>query len=166
MANISWWNNLNPDYGAQRANLQAAGLQKKQQPVRRKETKPPFLYADKTRLAGSCGIGLLYNFRKLEHEEFFYAYGKNLEDLNNNNPGGCGFMVAAFIDTPECKEMYLKLKDEFPILYTSPIRFNVNSYHNFFFCIFDTGERDPKFEEYHNEEEIYAHAGFKNGLEW
>jgi len=173
--NYNTINNLAAMAGAYiNANMQNQGLnsgqassQKAKPPeVRRKETPKKFLYAEKTRASGSCGVGIIHSFRKLDHAEYFSTYGNSLDDLHNTNMGGCGFLLAAFIDTDECKEMYLKLKGQFPILYQSDIRFNLNSHNNFFFCIFDTGEREPKFEEWQRNTLADGSAGFMNGLEW
>lgn len=133
------------------------------------------LYYNIINQTGACGVGNAYGFSTLNCTQ----YGKNTAEqykkystkewVKNYNTGGCGFLSAAFIDTTECKKMFQFLRDNFPILYQSPIRFNVNSGNNFFFCIFDTGEKeipaeyiDPDHDDYDENHE----PGFSNGLTW
>lgn len=123
---------------------------------------------------GACGVGNMYSFSFLNLANYTAEIAKSQKRITekeyiHERSGGCGFLSVAFIDTPECKEMFRLLKGYFPILYQSPIRFNVNSGNNFFFCIFDTGER-VKPEEYtnpdHDDFDEDHEPGFPNGLEW
>lgn len=134
-------------------------------PVPQPKKEPAtFLYGEIARVHGSCGLGVLYSFKHLNSREYPNHHA-SLENNLENNPGGCGFLTAAFIDNSYCKEMFLLLKSKFPILYQSEIRHNTNSGNNFFFCIFDTGENEEKIASQVKEELGYP-LGFKNGLEW
>lgn len=123
---------------------------------------------------GACGIGNMYDFKRIDLSTFQRSDAGHYEryytkENTSKHAGGCGFLSVAFIDDDMCRDMYRQLKEWYPILYQSPIRFNVNSGNNFFFCIFDTGEKempkrfsDPNHEEF-DEDHV---AGFPNGLEW
>lgn len=158
------------------ANFFDPFLSSAQMPPRRVELpKPPEMGPketifgwDMSNQVGACGIGNLHSFKRYDLSKMVALEAKNYKEYYSDQSkkihemsGGCGFMSAAFIDTPECKEMYKLLKDKFPILYTSEIRFNTNSGNNFFFCIYDTGEKvvPEKFQDQEG-------SGFSNGLEW
>jgi hypothetical protein len=84
--------------------------------------------------SGTCGLGILYDFERNGR------WGTPI----GQNPGeaGCGWYVAGFIDTPLCKEVYEKCCESFTLIYQSPVRINRNSGNEFFFCVFDAGERE------------------------
>lgn len=85
-------------------------------------------------VSGSCGLGILKEFRENSN------YYRNIDE-EFVHCGGTGFYVAMFVvgdDT--CTKAYEILKAKHPIVYESPVRFNVNSGNNVFFCIFDGGE--------------------------
>lgn len=147
---------------------------------RRVPEPPKMMYEETLNLGGlsnqygACGVGDAYNFSIIKSTDCkpseFQNY-KNFvsKDSLHKRSGGCGFMSAGFIDNKECKAMYLHLKSMFPILWQSPIRFNTNSGNNFFFCIFDTGEKevpscynDPEDDDFDEDHE----PGFANGLDW
>lgn len=120
---------------------------------------------------GACGVGDMYNFRLytqhgLGGEAQAKVYKDKINNLKVHNKGGCGFLSVAFIDTEPCKVMYQTLKRLYPCLYQSPIRMNINSGNNFFFCIFDTGENELPDDLANEIESGYHKPGFVNGLEW
>jgi len=130
----------------------------------------PIAVGDITRVTGSCGIGVIYSHRIMEPKHWLGQnmhpgsivramkhYSDTMNSLNSANAGGCGFLLAAFIDTPECKAMYKFLKERHPILYKSDVRVNLNSGNRFFFCIFDTGEKNT---------DHLPGQGFENGVDW
>jgi len=102
-----------------------------------------------------------------ERAKSYIDYYENKDNVSKNS-GGCGWLSAAFIDTGECKAVYQKLRNWYPIVYQSPIRFNTNSGNNFFFCIFDTGEKEmpERFTEDGEEHTPEEERGFYNGLDW
>lgn len=118
------------------------------------------MYAEHTTVVGGCGIGILYHYQR---EKTRWSDQVNLKDVefDGSFAGGCGWQIATFIDTKECKETYKIIKARFPIVYQSPIRHNVNSDNNFFFVVFDTGQ-PPTVNDFGEETKA---EGFENGLE-
>lgn len=96
-------------------------------------------------LSNTCGVGVFYNFtqyrRQFDHQ---ITVASTFEDA------GCGWYVAGFVDTPDCRQAYEELSTQFPIVYQSPVRINANSNREFFFCVFDTGE----VEQIRDEDEV------------
>lgn len=147
-------------------------IQAQIQPQRRIQDPSPVVYGpDKEVMtfnlenqAGACGVGNMYAFHKYNLNSInirdcpYYENAFTQENIHSLS-GGCGFLSVAFIDTPDCKLMFQKLKEWFPILYQSPIRYNKNSENNFFFVIFDTGEKEKNADDGDGE-------GFLNGLDW
>lgn len=89
----------------------------------------------------TCGLGVIGNYSTLRP---VYSHSNTLSTLDE---AGTGFYVAGFIDTVECKAMYDELIAKFPIVYQSPVRQNVNSGNDFFFCVFDVGQPVEEQEE-------------------
>lgn len=124
------------------------------------------LYWSITNQVGACGVANLYSFETVnlntvpEPSCKYYLEEFTKEKLHTLS-GGCGFLSVGFIDTPLCAKMYKDLKEKFPILYQSPIRFNNNSGNNFFFAVFDTGEKKKSSKFYNRDGE-----GFKDGVNW
>lgn len=118
------------------------------------------MYTYRTTITGGCGIGIMYSFSKdkIQWSDQINIKNHDFEDYDSC-VGGCGWQIAAFVDTKECEQMYKEIKECFPIVYQSPIRHNVNSYNNFFFIVFDTGQPNPENED-------VEPIGFPNGLEW
>ncbi len=90
-------------------------------------------------LVGTCGVGVLYNF----------AVGGWGTPLGEATDSGCGWYVAGFVDTDTCKQAYEELCEKYTLVYQSPVRLNINSGNDFFFCIFDAGQ--PEEEEVDDE---------------
>lgn len=89
------------------------------------------MYTDQNTLVGTCGVGLLYNFR--EQNNAWNDYRK----ISSRPTGGAGFDVAGFVSTPECQRAYEELCKKRKLIFQSPVRVNKNSNNDFFFCIFD-----------------------------
>lgn len=87
--------------------------------------------ASQQTLSGTCGAGLLYNFR---HGYGYYDH--NLE--TSDPPGGAGWLCAGFIRNNTCKEAYETLKKRYKIVLQTPVRRNSNSGNGFFFLVYDT----------------------------
>lgn len=92
------------------------------------------LYARSRRLPSCCGIQDIGDFSV---EKAYYEYDKDyLSKILKNQISGTGMYTASFIDTPECKEAYRKLKKRFDIIYQSPLKHNTNSGRKLFLCVF------------------------------
>lgn len=78
-------------------------------------------------LPQTCGVNLYYNFDD----------GYNADDTESCYLGGADLACAGFIDTPECKQAYLELKERFNIVYQSTPRHNRYSGNQFFFVVYD-----------------------------
>ena len=98
-------------------------------------------------IVGSCGIGVIYGLESL--------FGRDLSHLVPS--GGAGWELVAFIENDKCSMAYKTLKKRWPIVYQSPVRRNINSGNNFFFCIYDTSDNEKGYgfdaEEKQSEEE-------------
>ena len=81
---------------------------------------------------GSCGVGTFTEFSSC------LQYGRRLDAVETE--GGCGFLLAGFIDTSICRQAYEILAKRFKVVYQSPVRRNTNSGNRFFFVIYDTKE--------------------------
>ena len=93
-------------------------------------------------LPGTCGVGVLYEFNS--------RWGV---DPTQVDEAGCGWYVAGFINTPNCLEAYNELCGKLTLVYQSPVRLNVNSDRDFFFCIFDAGQPDEPHDDDDEEDE-------------
>lgn len=80
-----------------------------------------------TTLYGTCGVGLFYDFGR--------SYYGRIQDMAPR--GGCGWNIAGFINAPEKKEVYEKLKKKYKIVTQSPVRRNNNSGNQFFYVMYD-----------------------------
>lgn len=98
-------------------------------------------------LDSTCGVGLFYNFQKKRNTSEWGA--PDTVDTFQED-AGCGWYVAGFIDTKECQQAYEEMCAKFILIYQSPVRVNRNSGREFFFCIFDAGER----EDFEDENEV------------
>lgn len=96
----------------------------------------------------SCGLSVIGGFG---HGGDYSA----LERGNAGNQGGTGFFIAAFIDSDSCRAAYDELIKNYRLVFQSPVRRNVNSNNDFFFCVFDRrkdatdveGLKPPSFPE-------------------
>lgn len=93
-------------------------------------------------LTNTCGVGVLYEFNNM--------WGV---DPTQVDEAGCGWYVAGFINTPNCLEAYNELCEKLTLVYQSPVRLNVNSKRDFFFCIFDAGQPDEPRYDYEADDE-------------
>lgn len=91
---------------------------------------------------GSCGVGVVYHFTPDDR------FGSKNAPFGQLHAGGAGWTLASFVVGNEvCDAAYKELKETFPIVYQSPVRTNVNSGNEFYFCIFDRGEQEPIRED-------------------
>lgn len=90
-------------------------------------------YAFRANVGGNCGLGVLYN-HSLAKGGFYYSRAKTAA----KQVGGTGFVVTGFVDSDACQAVYDELKDNYEIIYQSPVRRNRNSGNDFFFCVYDT----------------------------
>ena len=97
-------------------------------------------------LPSTCGVGVLYGFWD-SGTRWSVPIGDNPEEA------GCGWYVAGFINTPNCLEAYNELCEKLTLVYQSPVRLNVNSNRDFFFCIFDAGQPDEPHDDDDEEDE-------------
>ena len=93
-------------------------------------------------LPNTCGVGVLYEFNNM------WGF-----DPTQINEAGCGWYVAGFINTPNCLEAYNELCEKLTLVYQSPVRLNVHSNRDFFFCIFDAGQPDEPHDDDDEEDE-------------
>jgi len=84
-------------------------------------------------LFGTCGVGLYYGF-----DYNSPAWALTINDTRAFVPGGAGWAIAGFVNTPICKKAYGQLAEKHKIIYQSPVRYNDNSGRQFFFCVYDT----------------------------
>lgn len=98
---------------------------------------------DMDSLTSTCGVGVLYSFTDSPK-----GFGYTLEELEERGgDAGCGWYVVGFIDTPTCHTMYQECCEKLELVYQSPVRRNINSNNDFFFCIFDVGQPKEEFED-------------------
>lgn len=100
-----------------------------------KKSKKFELSACTDTLYGTCGVGLVYNFKNRNSMD---SYSKKWTTVFNNRfEGGTGFNIAGFINNDVCKEAYEYFKANFQISFQSPVRLNQNSDNYFFFVVLD-----------------------------
>lgn len=76
---------------------------------------------------GCCGVGVFCDFDS--------EWG--IEDLETApSRGGTEYSIAGFVNTQTCKKAYEILKGRFNIVFQSPVRRNLNSGRDFFFCVY------------------------------
>lgn len=108
----------------------------------------PVHYSEET-IDWSCGLSVIGAFYKTVDEYYTLARGRAGEE------GGTGFFIAAFINTENCRAAYEELIKNYRLVFQSPVRMNVNSNNDFFFCVFDRrkdatdveGLKPPSFPE-------------------
>lgn len=110
-----------------------------------------FLNFEKDWVSFSCGLGVVGNFS--DDEEWasgnLYHFNKDSVEEDRKEEGvyttfGTGIFLAAFIkDSRDCEEAYKHLTSKFTLLYESPVRENIRTGNQFYFCIFD-GLSEPK----------------------
>lgn len=104
---------------------------------------------------GSCGLGVAFEF---SYTTFVHPSWSSAKPIDKDfvHSGGTGFFVAMFVVGDEtCDKAYEVLKAKYEIVYQSPVRKNVNSNNDVFFCVFDGGEGThgfDKYEEFYNED--------------
>lgn len=89
-------------------------------------------------IQGNCGISYIYD---IMYDFGYTNYPYQKLDKNIKFPGGCGWQIAGFIDTKQCKDAYDKLKTFAEIVYQAPVRVNRNSGNKFFFVLYNTYRR-------------------------
>lgn len=98
------------------------------------------LYAYSVSIDGTCGVNVLYNISP--NKRIYPEY----QLLQKSESGGAGWILVGFINTVECREAYEQLKKLYPVVYQSPVRENLNSANDFFFCIFDAAGLEKPVE--------------------
>lgn len=106
-------------------------------------------------IAGSCGVGMVFDYRICKDSDYW-----NISLEKYQTEGGCGWVFAAFIEGDEtCEQAYEIMKNKWKIMYQSPIKLNINSGNNFFFCIFEVPEEEPRGFNYETEAEYLERGG-------
>lgn len=93
-------------------------------------------------LENTCGVELLYNFRKTENK---WDHQHKVEK-NYVPSAGVGLLCAGF-RTQEAQdmEMYHELASIYPIVYESEPRVNRNSNNEFIFVVFDAAQTTDNY---------------------
>ena len=81
------------------------------------------------RVPGTCGVGLYYLFN--DPPSYYYSVPRDALVR-----GGIGYAIAGFVDTPNCKVVYDKIKKDHKIVFQSPVKNNRNSGREFFFIVY------------------------------
>lgn len=97
-----------------------------------------------SRLMGTCGVGLAYAFESCEgrppgrnsRQDWMRWRPQALKSVRN--PGGCGWLIAGFVNTHACKEAFDTLNSKYPLVFQSEVRVNRNSRRQFFMAMWDT----------------------------
>ena len=112
------------------------------------KTRKVMLSAYCDTVSGACGIGAVSDFEIVDVGTGIpkWRQDDNLKILKNS--GGAGWMVAGFINTPECQKAYeiLMARKDYKLVFQSPIRINTNSGREFFMCLWDTEAEKQKQE--------------------
>ena len=96
-------------------------------------------------VAGSCGLGLSYDF----------GYGYDSHTAKSG--GGAGYHMAAFIEgDSKCDEMYKLYKERWPIVFQSEVRLNRNSGNQFYFCVYDVRAANESYAGYTSDDDYYS----------
>ena len=93
-------------------------------------------------LPGGCGMGYVSGYRYapeihpdvIARSPWMHQRFQRVD----RTPGGCGWISGAFINTPECREVFETLNKKHRLEYMTPVRRNRNSGRKFFFAIWDT----------------------------
>jgi hypothetical protein len=81
----------------------------------------------------SCGLEVVGGFRYNR-----YDWENDTSLLENRVGSGTRMVLAAFVNTKECRDAYKIITKKWPVLFQSPVRRNRNSGRDFFFIIYDT----------------------------
>lgn len=88
------------------------------------------IYKSTTELDWGCGVTVVGNFQRDN------AYWQtDIQDLTTFN-SSTGFFISSFINNRICQEAYKFIKENFQIVYQSPVKVNTNSNKKFFFIVY------------------------------
>jgi len=90
------------------------------------------MYTSSEALGCACGIELCFDFTDEKR-----LYNMDISHIK----GGAGFALLAYVDDTICYKMYEAMAKKYPILYQSPVRKNLNSGNDFFFCIYAVSQK-------------------------
>lgn len=85
-------------------------------------------------LPATCGVGCVYS------HDSYYADELTVQQIKQRG-GGIGYNVAGFVNGPRCKGVYNFIKDNFDIVFQSPVKKNRRSGRKFFFIVFKEKEQ-------------------------
>lgn len=94
---------------------------------------------------GTCGVGYVSGFTYHNPREIASDWWLGPTNrVESRNIGGSGWLMAGFINNTTSRDAYYRLCNRWgqPV-FQSPVRRNVNSQNDFFFCIFDTVKKRP-----------------------
>lgn len=77
----------------------------------------------------TCGVGVVYGMGATYATDLTKY---KIEDFG----GGIGYNIAGFVNTKVCRKTYNWIKDNYDIVFQSPVKRNRNSGHLFFFIVF------------------------------
>ena len=107
-------------------------------------------------MPGGCGVNIFTDFKlkskekKKPHKKRSYLDywnddgqhdGKSPISKFKNDEFNTGYVVAAFINTPDCEAAYKDLSNHLKLIWQSDVRINKAHNSNFFFAVFDKGQK-------------------------
>lgn len=84
-------------------------------------------------LPANCGVGVLYSFGTMSSPDWPTTEAK---EIIQEEGGGIGYNIAGFINNKSCHDAYQWIKENYEIVFQSPVKINDNSGNRFFFIVF------------------------------
>lgn len=90
----------------------------------------------------SCGVTIVGDFKIFPGDEH-YAVAKERRELylSKAEGEGTGYVMAAYVDTPQCKEAERYFGARWKEVFRSETRLNKNSGRHFYFVVYDVREK-------------------------